>query len=96
MYTLRLTPDERDTLGWAVNHGYFPQDAWYALTPAENWPGDADGFPAPDADGFITYQLPEWAAWSISQLREEDPDACFACIGGDLLHRLLELEAAII
>jgi len=48
-----------------------------------------------EEDG-TTWIIPEPAAWSLIELREEDPDAYLACMCGDLLGKIIELENKII
>lgn len=87
-YTIQLTGDEVSTLGWATNRGYFPEETFSAMHLAEGQ--DEEG------DGLLTWEIPEHAAWAISMQREDDPHSLFACIGGDMLERLLELENSIV
>ena len=42
------------------------------------------------------YEIPEFAAWAISQHRAEDSDSLFACIGSPLLEKLIALENSIV
>ena len=44
----------------------------------------------------MTVEIPEHVAWSLLELREEDPGAYLACVGRDLRTRLLELEERIV
>ena len=89
-YDLVLTDNEKNTLAWCTDRGYFPEEAYDALTLADGEPEEV-GYNTPR-----NWTMPEHAAWSIGELRENDPCACFACIGGDLLTRLLDLEESIV
>lgn len=89
-YSIRLTDKELATLAWCANRGYFPEETYDGLTLAEGEPEDV----APNVMRLWT--LSEGDAWAIPILREEDPEACFACLGGDLLTRLLALEESIV
>jgi len=93
-YQLRVSDAELKTLGWLANHGYFPDVLYDAMHLA-------DGEPDPD-DGNVDYTLertwliPEYAAWSLLDLRDEDPDAYLSCLGGELLEKILQLEMEIV
>lgn len=92
MYEIILTGEEINHLSWLVNHGYFPTETYDALTLADGEPDDeeiSDKLPR-------KWQIPEHAAWAISQHREEDPDSLFACTGGELLTKLIALENSIV
>jgi len=90
MYYLDLTDDEMRTLAWAVDHGYFPEEAYDELELRDDQPERAP------PGQTRAWQLPEHAAWSITMHREEDPDSLYACIGGELLEKLIELENKIV
>lgn len=89
-YTLKLTDEEVSHLGWLVNHGYFPEETYNAMHLAD---GQDE-----DAPGEKEWEIPEHAAWAISQAREDDPhgEALFACTGGPLLDKLVEFEGRIV
>lgn len=87
LYTIELTDSEITTLGWAADRGYFPTETYDNLSLAEGQPEDVD------KNTLRTWELEEHAAWAIS---EHDPHSLFACIGDDLLRKLLELEQAIV
>lgn len=95
MYRINLTDAEMRTLAWAAAHGYFPEEAYDEMHLADDAfdPDDPDEVPMHMERPWV---IPEAAAWSIPTLREEDPDACFACIGGDLLEKLVDLEEKIV
>lgn len=90
-YQIRLTDAEMDTLGWAANRGYFPAETYDKLHLADGEPEETD-----DVHTERLWEMPEHAAWAILDLREDDPDALFACIGGELLEKLIALEMSIV
>ncbi len=87
MYQLTITTAERLALEWAAQRGYFPRAILRGMMPVEG---------TRECDDEITYTMPEHVAWSLLELREEDPDAYLACIGRPLLGRILDLEASIV
>jgi len=50
MYLLAISETEYAELGWFVHRGYFPEETWDAMEPAEDGSG---------------YQIPEHAAWPL-------------------------------
>lgn len=86
-YTLRLTDGELRSLAWAVNRGYWPEEAYDALETDD----EGDG---PEPAGGRLYRLPEHAAWSI--LEDCTEEGYLTCIGGELLDKLLALEGEIV
>ena len=97
MYQIKLTDAEMKTLAWLTDRGYFPEETYDAMSIIE----------AEDEDYFsdLTYErkhrewtwdIPEHAAWAILEHREDDPHSLYACCGGSLLEKLLELEGSIV
>lgn len=82
MYELRLTDREVDTLGWLADRGYFPELLFDEMFTSENDPE--------------LYLIPEHAAWSLIDLRENDPDAYLSCLGDPLLSKIIKLEQDIV
>ena len=93
-YTITLTDSEISTLGWAANRGYFPSETFDAMHLADNEFDPDNGDVPPNMPR--KWVIAEHAAWAITMLREEDPDACFACLGDPLLEKLLTLENSIV
>jgi len=87
-YYLKLTNRELEDLGWLTNRGYFPAELYDKLELID----DHDN----QRDVEYTYRIPEHAAWSLSMLREDDPDAYLTCLGGSLLDKILKLESEIV
>jgi hypothetical protein len=86
MYTIKLSSQELADLDWLAGRGYFPTEIIDSLILASR-----------DENGkYITYHIPEHAAWSLLELRENDPDAYLTCMGGELLDKVLKLEAEIV
>lgn len=88
MYTLTVSPREALTLDWLSDRGYFPEPLAAHISAAV-----AD---APHVDQPVAVPIPEPIAWTLLDLRDEDPDAHLACLGGDLLTAILELEESIV
>ena len=82
MYELKLTDREVSTLAWLTNRGYFPAELFDEMYTSENDPE--------------LWLIPEHAAWSLLDLREDDPDAYLTCLGDPLLSKILKLESEII
>jgi hypothetical protein len=89
-YSITLSNNEVSTLGWAANRGYFPTETFDAMHLAN------DEFDPNNGDVPREWEIPEHAAWAISMQREDDPDSLFACIGGSLLEKLINLENSIV
>ncbi len=97
-YFIKLTAAEIKTLGWVANRGYLPKETFDAMNITAE---DQEKIEAMEAanevnDFEATYEIPEHAVWAISDLRENDPDAFYACLGGELLVKLLNLENSIV
>ena len=88
-YKITLNADELKTLYWLSARGYFPELLLDEMTLADDTADD-------QTKGDLEYNIPEFAAWSLFELREEDPDAYLACLGGDLLNKVLTLESEIV
>ena len=88
-YTLHLYPSELAALSFLTGRGYFPREAWDALERI-----DGDGLDNPDAPGV--WAIPEHAAWSISDLVSDDPDAYAACAAPELRRKLWQLWQSIV
>lgn len=108
MYQIKLTNAEIETLDWAAHRGYFPRIILEKMTAI---PADAEKMEEMGKEiekdsksGILTklnnfeatYEIPEHAAWAISEQRLDDSDSLFACIGEPLLAKLLELELKIV
>lgn len=89
-YKIHLTDQEVSALGWAADRGYYPTEAYDKMHLADGESEDGG------ATIMRTWIIPESAAWSISAMAEDDPDALFANLGGPLLSKLRDLEAKIV
>ena len=90
MYTVHLTDDEIATLGWLSDRGYFPDEAYDNLSLADNQ--------AEEVASHIerVWELEEHAAWSITDLLNEDPGAYLACCGSPLYEKITHLTNQIV
>jgi hypothetical protein len=93
-YSITLSDKEVSTLGWAANRGYFPTETFDAMHLADDEFDPSNGDVPRDLPR--QWEIPEHAAWAISMHREDDPDSLFACIGGSLLEKLINLENSIV
>jgi hypothetical protein len=87
MYELRLTGREVETLAWLVDRGYFPEVVYDEMQLAENED-------EPSSHTESTYIIPEHAAWSLIDMR--DDEAYLTCLGDPLLSKILDLENQIV
>ena len=87
-YSLTLSLWELESLAFCADRGYFPTELYDHLL------GEIDDEKDHKAQQVIG--IPEHVAWSLTELREEGPDAYLACLGGDLLTRIIELEESIV
>lgn len=85
MYRIKLTEQELKDLGWLTNRGYFPEEIYDNMYQLDE----------PDGE-FDVWEFEEHHAWTLLDLRENDPDAYLACMGGRLLDEILKLEDEII
>jgi hypothetical protein len=85
-YELKLTDAEVNTLAWLADRGYFPTEIYDNMQLIDTHDGIEES----------TWTFPEHIAWSLLELREEDPDAYLACLGEPLLSKILELEENIV
>lgn len=85
-YQISLTEEEMDTLSWATERGYFPRETFDALEQMES----------DEKEDETWWQIPEHAAWAILLQREDDPHSLYACLGGHLLKKLIDLENSIV
>lgn len=88
-YKIALTDNELSHIGWLAYRGYFPGEAYRALALADGEPTDGE---------YTTrvWEIPEPAAWSILDAREDDPHGLFANTSDPLLEKLLKLESEIV
>ena len=89
MYTLSLTSGERqaiDHIGGRYAHGH---DLFSLLTDFlkedEEWSSDDE----------ITFELPEWAAWTIMDIAEEC-DHTWDCFGEQLFMKMEDFVSQIV
>ena len=94
-YHLTLSPYELRSLAWATDRGYVPEELYDHLRLELIHAAPGDELDPYDRTPY-TVPVPEHVAWSISDHREHDPDSLWACLGGDLLDRLVELEERIV
>jgi hypothetical protein len=87
MYELKLTGKEVEILDWLVARGYFPEVLFDEMYLEENED-------EPIADRESTYIIPEHAAWSLVDMR--DDEAYLSCLGEPLLSKILDLENQIV
>ena len=90
MYKIVLSDAEIATLAWCADRGYFPLATYDGLTLADDESEDVDNHTP------RVWTLAESDAWPILEHREEDSHSLFACIGGELFDKLLELEGSIV
>lgn len=102
MYILSLSHNECKDLVWAADRGYFPEELATFLSGkmAEIW-DQHHAMPTSTRYHMLMneqhcIEIPEHVVWSLMDLREENPDAYLACIGGDLLVKITSLEMAIV
>lgn len=102
MYKIKLTNAELNSLAWAADRGYFPLKTYDALSMRES---DREKSELMEEKGELTsrdnvhefeYEIPEHAVWAILEQRQNDSHSLFACLGGKLLEKLLELEGKIV
>lgn len=94
-YSLTLTEHELESLHWLAARGYFPTDLADHLSTQLTEQAEENSTHDRHRTEY-TLPIPEHVAWSLIMLREEDPDAYLACLGGDLLDRVLKLESEIV
>lgn len=95
-YELKLTDREVETLACLSDRGYFPGEIYDNMNLTDN---ELDFFQSSDLKDCNTervWEFPEHIAWSLLELREEDPDAYLSCLGEPLLSKILELEESIV
>lgn len=98
-YDIELNGYEISTLWWMVQRGYFPEEAFdgLELVNEETYLESMNAVQEHEQLKVdIKWRIPEHAAWSILQLRDDDPDAYLTCCGGTLLPKLVELEQSIV
>lgn len=101
-YKIKLTDAEMDTLGWAVNRGYFPELTYNEMEMTEAAQNEAEKMDDYGTRGQnhniheFDYEIPEFAVWAISEQRENDSHSLFTCIGSPLLEKLIALENSIV
>lgn len=93
MYTLTLTAGERAAFDW-VGHRYATgHDTGVLLYHCMTNEQKDDG--AWDSPGDITFSIPEYVAWQISDLAEQE-DMLFPCFAGSLKEKMIDLCMAIV
>ena len=94
MYKILVSEWECESLNWLALRGYFPQEMadciWRSIATYQ----DAEN--CLDRKRPWNVGIPEHVAWSLLELRENDPDAYLACLGGDMLEKVLKLEGEIV
>jgi hypothetical protein len=88
-YYLMLTDREVADLGWFADRGYFPKEIYDAMFLADGEPEEGDY-------GERKWEFEEHIAWSLLELRDDDPDAYLSCMGGTLLEKIVALEGQIV
>lgn len=86
MYTLKLTKPEVNALAWLTDRGYFPAEIYDNMRTMGIQP----------KSNLEIFHIPEHFAWSLIELRDNDPDAYLTCLGEPLLTKILELEESIV
>ncbi len=89
MYTLTLTNDERQAFDWVG--GRYAAGEISSLLTAECM-GEDDEW---SQDGPITFNIPEWVAWQISELADED-DSRWPCFSEELCEKLDDFINSIV
>ena len=95
VYKIRLSDKEVSHLAWLTDRGYFPDLTYDKMHLADGEP-EFDRQDTQAGEIERTWEIPEFAAWAIVELRDEDPYALFNCTGGVLLDKLLVLEESIV
>ena len=88
MYHLDLSGNELKTLAWLTDRGYFPEELYDNMSES--------GLAIDETGNLTRWNIDEHAAWTLLELRDEDPDAYLACCGEPLLSKILELETNIV
>ena len=97
MYELRLTDKEVEDLAWLADRGYFPGEIYDNMYLANGFDEtELTEKQRNDPNFEKTWLIEEHIAWELIFLREKDPDAYLACLGGNLLEKIIELENQII
>lgn len=89
-YTISLNDREVSALAWAVDRGYFPEEAYDKMSLADGEQEDVG------SNTQRMWEIPESAAWSISSMLEDDPDAFLSSIGGELHDKVMKLVEKIV
>lgn len=93
MYTLTLSREERAAFDW-VGYRYDTGDGvgniLRACTPADCTEDDMW-----EADGEITFAVPEHAAWDIADKAERE-DNLWPCFGTELARKMMAFVDAIV
>ncbi len=90
MYSLTLTKEERKAIDW-VGDRYANGNGLYSAlylsdtSPEIEWDSDQD----------ITFALPEWSAWEIKCIAEED-NYSWPCFAPNLANKLTTFVEAIV
>ncbi len=91
-YEINLSDAEVNTLAWLSDRGYWPDEAYDAMSLHESEVEEG----STDLGKLRRWEIPEHAAWSITELANEDPDAFLTCCGSPLLEKLVELWQSIV
>ena len=89
MYEILLSDDEVGTLAWLTDRGYWPAEAYDGMYMRDDQPDDLEA-------GVWIWEITESAAWSITELADDDPDAFLACCGDPLREKLVDLWQSIV
>ena len=98
-YALTLSEWELDSLNWLADRGYFPEKLadWIGSNPLDTGIYQQKET-NPDHKQVTLYEIgiPEHIAWTLTELRDSDPDAYLACLGGQTRNKILSLEMQIV
>jgi hypothetical protein len=92
-YTLTLTRDDRRAIDW-IGGRYRHGDELFQLLCDCRWEAaDADGAEDWDSHGGLTFHVPEYVAWELSDIIDADGLACF---GRELCDKLRAFQGRIV
>tara|TARA_R110000796_G_scaffold252537_1_gene387449 strand:- start:412 stop:711 length:300 start_codon:yes stop_codon:yes gene_type:complete len=93
-YTISLSDWEIESLAFCADRGYFPTETYDGLTLTDGEP--EEGEPGYSFKGERVWELQEHAAWPLSNLANDDPDAFLACLGDKTLEKVINLWNSIV
>ena len=88
-YTLTLTRDERRAIDWIGNRYRHGDDLFLLLIRCRLQPDELDW----DGDGPMTFHVPEYVGWELSDIIDADGLTCF---GPELCDKLRAFQGCIV